>query len=113
MTMKAAEFRQMQEKSMREKAFGLQVEAIAARLGLRYYHTHNSKHSAPGWPDYVIASPKGKGMLFRELKRQGEVPTVRQQQWLDILAANGRDIGVWRPEDLGSGRILEEMRAIV
>jgi hypothetical protein len=111
--MKSAEFHQMQAKKMREKIFGLKVEEIATQLGLRYYHTHRSQHSVAGWPDYVIISPKGRGKLFRELKRVGENPSTEQQVWLDMLAANGEDVGVWRPTDLLSGRIVEELRTIL
>lgn len=111
--MKTAEYKARAAKDMLERDFGLKVEAIAKTLGLRYYHTFQSQHSAPGWPDYVFASPKGNGVLFRELKRQGKNPTEIQQSWIDTLAACGQDVEVWRPEDLFSGRVAQELQAIV
>lgn len=112
--MKAADYRLQHVKHQSEKAFGLQVEELVTTLGLRYYHTHRSMHSVAGWPDYVVVSPKGHGILYRELKtesRQSKV-SVEQQVWLDMLAANGCDVGVWRPTDLLSGLIARELQAI-
>lgn len=115
--MKAADYRQMHAKKQTERDFGLEVEEIIAQLGLRYYHTFRAQHSVAGFPDYVIASPKGHGMLYRELKREGNgkkfEPSPAQQEWLDMLAANGQNVGVWRPTDLLSGRIVEELRTIL
>lgn len=110
--MKAAEYRLAHAKRQSEKDFGLEVEGIITALGLRYYHTHRSQHSVAGFPDYVIISPNGRGMLYRELKREGNKPTAAQDVWLAMLAANGCDVGVWRPSDLLSGRVLSELRAI-
>lgn len=105
--MKAAEYRQQTARAMRERDFGHQVEALASTLGLLYFHTFRSEHSAPGFPDYVIV---GKKVLYRELKRTTGRVTPAQQHWLDRLAAAGQNATVWRPEDLLSGRILREMR---
>jgi hypothetical protein len=102
----------MQAKAMLEKALEAHVKVMAEGLGLKYYHTHRSEHSVAGFPDDVIVSRTGKGSIYRELKRQGKDPSVEQQEWLDALASNGYDVGVWRPEDLFSGRILEELRSI-
>lgn len=112
--MKAADYRLMHAKQQTEKAFGLQVEELIKRLGLEYYHTHRSQHSVAGFPDYVIISPQGNGVLYRELKTEARTSKVTpaQQRWLDMLAANGYDVGVWRPRDMLSGRIAEELRAI-
>lgn len=111
--MQASDFRQRQMNKMSEKSFGLQVEALAKTLGLRYYHTHRSQHSVAGFPDYVIISPKGNGVLYRELKIEGKNPTPEQELWLAMLAANGYDVGVWRPGDLLTDRIVNEMKGIV
>lgn len=108
--MKAAEFRQQQARAMREEDLEREVVKYARVLGLLRYHTHRSQHSPAGFPDEVLV---GSRVLFRELKRAGKDPTPAQQQWLDRLAATGQDVGVWRPEDLVSGRIMAEMRAAV
>jgi hypothetical protein len=49
------------------------------------------------------------GTLFRELKRQGEYPTIPQNLCLQGLARTGMNAGVWRPSDLLSGRIAQEI----
>lgn len=114
--MKAADYRLALAKNQTERGFGLAVEELVEKLGLKYFHTFRAQHSVAGFPDYCIASPKGHGMLYRELKREGNgkrfEPTPAQQEWLDMLAANGQDVGVWRPTDLLSGRIVRELQAI-
>lgn len=77
---------------------------------VRYYHTHRSQHSPSGFPDDVIVGPRG--MLYRENKRESGKVSIDQQGWLDDLAAHGCNVGVWRPSDLLSGRIEEEIRAV-
>ena len=79
-------------------------------LGLKGYHTHDSRRSPEGYPDWTIAGPGGQ--LFRELKKQRGIVTRAQQAWLDTLTAGGADACVWRPEDLFSGRIANEMVAV-
>lgn len=108
--MKAAEFLQQQARAMREEDLAVEVVKYAKVLGLLRYHTYRSQRSEPGFPDEVLV---GRRVLYRELKRAGKNPTPAQQHWLDRLAAAGQDVGVWRPEDLVSGRILQEMRAAV
>ncbi len=74
------------------------------------YHTHRSDRSQPGYPDLHIVGLGGD--LYRELKRETGAVTDAQQEWLERLAALGHDTGVWRPSDLMSGRIAEELAAI-
>jgi hypothetical protein len=87
-----------------------QVRHIAADLGLLAYHTHDSRRSHSGWPDWVLS---GKcGVIFRELKRQDGKPTRAQQEWLDALTAAGMDAAVYRPSDVLSGRVARELAAL-
>ena len=86
------------------------VRGLLKDLNLRGYHTHDSRRSESGYPDWTIAGCRG--VLFRELKREGKDPTGKQQEWLDDLAAAGQDADVWRPSDLLSGRIQRELTAI-
>ena len=81
-------------------------------VGLRVlcYHTRDSRGSHHGWPDWVLSGPRG--VLFRELKRQGGRTTPEQDDWLDSLAGNGLDAGIWRPSDCMSGRVGREIAAI-
>ena len=74
------------------------------------YHTHDSRHSPSGFPDWVFAGPQG--VLFRELKREGKRPTPAQAEWLTALVRAGQDACVWRPSDLLTGRIARKLAAI-
>lgn len=97
-------------KRMREvPTLNEEVRALARQFGLLAYHTHDSRRSAAGFPDWVLV---GTRVLFRELKREGEKPTPAQQAFLDRLAAAGADVGVWRPIDLLTHRIHLEMAAV-
>lgn len=86
------------------------VRRLLRDLGLRGYHTHDSRRSHGGYPDWTVAGIGG--VLFRELKTQRGKVSREQQAWLDALAAAGQDAGVWRPMDLLSGRIARELAAI-
>lgn len=77
--------------------------------GLWGYHTHNSRRSEPGWPDWVIV---GKRVLYRELKSADGTSRPAQTRVRNLLVAAGADWGLWRPADLASGRIAEELQAI-
>ncbi len=86
------------------------VRQLCVNLGLYHYHPHDSRHSAGGWPDSVIAGPRG--ILFRELKRQDKSPTAEQARVGALLTAAGADYAVWRPLDLLDGTIAREVAAI-
>lgn len=80
------------------------VLAMARALGWVAYHTHDSRHSAAGFPD-VIAVRDGAALAF-ELKRQREDPTPEQAAWLAELArVPGVIAGIWRPMDWLDGTI--------
>ncbi|HSX21338.1 MAG TPA: VRR-NUC domain-containing protein [Gaiellaceae bacterium] len=68
------------------------------RGGWLAYHTHDSRHSASGFPDLVLAR---RGMLvFAELKDATSKPTLAQRDWLDALAAAHQHVYLWRPAHL-------------
>lgn len=90
-----------------EKRFQDLVVAKARRYGLLCYHTYDSRRSAPGFPDLVIAGPGG--VAFRELKTENGRPSQAQMQWIHTLAAAGADAGIWRPHDLSSGLIEQTL----
>lgn len=76
------------------------VTGIARLYGWAWYHTHDSRHSAAGFPDLVLVKPPR--LLTVELKRDppaGRPPTVAQLRWLGLLAATGVEVAVWRPVD--------------
>ena len=79
-----------------EKDFQAAVQDAAHLLGWLTYHTYDSRHSAPGFPDLVLVRER---VLFRELKTDKGRVTAAQQHWIDRLSAAGADAGVWRPAD--------------
>jgi hypothetical protein len=83
------------------------IRTLARMLGLRLYHTHDSRRSYSGFPDVVVLGTGG--LLFRELKRDGTGLKPEQRLWLDALVEAGADAGVWRPADWHSGRITTEL----
>jgi hypothetical protein len=74
------------------------------------YHTHDSRRSGSGFPDWCLVGPRG--VMFRELKKQKGIVTSAQRAWLGALSTAGQDAGVWRPEDLASGRVARELAAL-
>lgn len=99
--------------AMFEKPFQTRVIQLAKFHGFELvYHTHNSKRSAPGFPDLVMVSTRHGRILYRELKTTKGRVTVEQQTWLDALEATGQDASVWRPADLLSGRIVAELKCV-
>ena len=96
---------------MSEKDFQAGVLKLARFHGFQLrYHTHDSRRSAPGFPDLVLVNTRTGRVLFRELKTNKGRVSPDQQAWLDGLTACGMDAGVWRPNDLDSGRVLAELR---
>ena len=61
------------------------------------YHTHDSRRSAPGFPDLVLARD-GK-LVFAELKTMGNYPSEAQNTWLTELQKAHPHVFVWRPCD--------------
>lgn len=83
------------------------LRELVAWLRLTAYHTHDSRHSAAGFPDWVIAGPYG--LLFRELKTQAGKLTGAQQKWAGELLSAGANYEVWRPYDAITGRITADL----
>lgn len=97
-------------KAMSEQQLDNQIRAIAKDLRLLRYHTHDSRKSPHGFPDLVLVG--ARGILFRELKKEGGKHTDAQLEWLLALSDAGSDAGTWYPSDLLSGRIAQELTAI-
>ena len=89
-------------------------EACRVR-GLLAYHTHDSRRSEPGFPDWVIVGPGG--VLFRECKgydgrgRLGKY-TADQAKWHAHLLFAGADSDYWYPEHWCCGFIDHELDAL-
>ena len=84
---------------MTETEFQNAVIEAACRFGYLCYHTHDSRRSAPGFPDLVLA--KHGAVLIAELKTDtAVVDDANQIKWL--LATNGV---IWRPKHW---KVIEE-----
>lgn len=92
-----------------EAQFQRLVVDTAKMLGLRVYHTHDSRRSEPGFPDLVIVG--SHGVLFRELKTQKGRVRPEQQYWLAILHAAGCNAAIWRPQDFPL-RVMHELKEL-
>lgn len=107
-----------------EKQFeGAFAQAFALRRW-HGYHTHNSRHSVSGFPDWVLV--RQPRILFVELKTDTGKISPDQQQWLGELAhceTHARwlveqvglagvqpivEVHVWRPADWD--QIVETLR---
>lgn len=83
-----------------EAAFQDQVVALARLYGWLHYHTHDSRRSAPGFPDLVLA--RAPRLIFAELKTETGRRTSEQDRWLDALhqIATALDLQAMRPGEL-------------
>lgn len=84
-----------------------QLQAAVLELcklrGLLAYHVHDSRRSAAGFPDLVIAGPGG--VIFRELKSEAGETSAEQDLWGWVLCRGGASWQIWRPADWYSGAI--------
>lgn len=81
--------------SLSEKDFQQQVIDYAGLFGWHVYHTHDSRHSAAGFPDLIMVRPPQ--LLAVELKREKGRLTAAQEGWLQALEMCGVEVYVWRP----------------
>jgi hypothetical protein len=73
------------------------------------YHTFDSRRSARGFPDLVLA--RERRLIFAELKSARGRLTPEQARWLEVLS--GVEIvtpEVWYPTDWMGGRIEAALR---
>jgi hypothetical protein len=63
-----------------ERDLYVMLEKGLKLLRVRYYHTHDSRRSVAGYPDFTIFP--GWLMLMAEVKRDGGYLTVEQAEWL-------------------------------
>lgn len=101
-------------------------DLLAAVLDLARLHHVRTAHFRPaktalgwrtavsgdgaGFPDLVLVGRSG--VLFRELKSATGTLGPDQLDWVDALQNAGASIAVWRPVDLRSGRIAQELREV-
>jgi hypothetical protein len=74
------------------------VRVRCKELALPRYHTLRSKGSEFGFPDDLIIV--NNTLLVWELKKKGEKPTAKQQQWLEAFRRVQRiEVAVCYPSD--------------
>lgn len=82
-----------------EKQFMANVVELATWTGgWRSYHTHDTRRSAPGFPDCVLV--RDGRLLFAELKSEKGGLTPAQRAWLgELRRCPGVEVHVWSPSD--------------
>ena len=97
--------RQRRRKTEEEE---LQENIIKLAKLYRYlaYHTYDSRRSAAGFPDLVLARP-GEQPIFAELKSTNGKLTPAQAAWKEALAPHWH---LWRPSDWMDGTIERTLK---
>ena len=94
---------------MTERQLQDNVVAMARTLGWLCYHTHDSRRSAPGYPDLTLV--RDGRLVLVELKSQRGRLRAEQHVWLGELREVARERGIevylWRPMDWLDGTIEE------
>lgn len=86
------------EVPLTERDWQARVIDYARWCGWRHYHPHDSRRSAPGFPDLALVR-RGR-LVFAELKTNTGRLTVEQDAWLhDLAACEGVAAYCWRPCD--------------
>lgn len=104
---------------MSEADLTREVRALCERLGLYAFSATTYRipgasarpGSSRGYPDFTIVGPGG--ILWRECKSEDGRQSMAQIRWGRRITEAGGDCGVWRPDDLASGRIERELRTII
>ena len=96
--------------AMTERSLQASIIEICRLYGIAWYHTFDSRRSARGWPDLAMCGEHG--FITRELKSDRGSLTPEQERWADRLRQAGISWAVWRPDDLRSGRIQQELLGI-
>lgn len=87
------------------------IRSACKDLGLLAFHDYDSRRSwGPGFPDLVVAGPRG--VIFRECKDMRNQLSPDQRKWRHMLAVGSADYGLWRPSDLLDNGIARELESI-
>lgn len=81
-----------------EAAWQRQVIDLARLHRWEVHHSADSRRAHAGWPDLVLAGHRR--VLFAELKTERGRLRPEQTRWLELLAAAGLEVALWRPRDL-------------
>lgn len=89
----------------------LQGHIVEASKLIRWYsyHTFDSRHSVPGFPDLVMVNEFQQRVIFSELKKQSGRQSASQLRWERLLRAVSPAVRIefylWRPSDWLDGSI--------
>ena len=86
-----------------------EVLELCASHGVRTYRAVAGVRAQAGWPDLVLWS---SWLIFRELKSTTGRCSRRQLELGRSLVVAGQDWGIWRPTDLESGLIEEQIASL-
>jgi hypothetical protein len=86
------------------------IRTLATLTGWLSYHTHDSRHSEPGFPDLVLASTRQGRLIIAELKDATRKATDEQRKWLATLSAIGIETALWRPAQWHDGTIQRALK---
>ena len=78
-----------------ETQFQTKVVDLARARGWLVYHTYDSRRSAPGFPDLVLA--RDGRVMFVELKASAGRISAAQREWLTALGATDPSGNVSNP----------------
>lgn len=101
----------MSARPMTERQLQTAIVGLCQWLHLLVYHTHNSQHSARGFPDLVIVGPRG--IVFAELKSAHGKTTIDQRCWEAGIREAAGTFYLWRPEHWQNGDIREILTALI
>ena len=96
------------DSAISEKQFQANVVRLAKLHRWLCYHTHDSRHSEPGFPDLVLC--RDGVLIFAELKRQTGRVSPAQREWMQHLSLVAGIVGasgvhgaiqvyLWKPAD--------------
>jgi hypothetical protein len=74
----------VQELDLSEASLESRLVELAKLHGWLAYHTHDSRRSAPGFPDWILI--RGERLIALELKSSTGHPTDEQLEWLRAFA---------------------------
>lgn len=94
----AAEYQQMIWDEMSERTWGIHFERLCKEHGWLYYHTFQSEHSTPGYPDYHCI--RGFDEFYAELKTEFGTLTDHQVKWRQAITGLDHAWYCWRPSNV-------------
>ena len=80
-----------------EADFQAQIVKLATTRGWRVKHEYDSRRGDPGWPDLRMLRPPRA--IDVEVKTEKGRLSKDQREVLDLLAACGQVVYLWRPSD--------------